>query len=78
MARRNKSRGAGTLRILNLLPFLPLAGRAPMYARLLWALVIDPRVPVTRKMLLGFAGAYVLSPIDLIPERIRMTPPARR
>jgi len=70
MARRNTSRGAGTLRILNLLPFLPLAGRAPMYARLLWALVIDPRVPVTRKMLLGFAGAYVLSPIDLIPERI--------
>src|SRR5262249_30853234 len=49
---------------------LPLAGRAPMYARLLWALTTDPRVPVTRKMLLGLAGAYVLSPIDLVPERI--------
>jgi uncharacterized membrane protein YkvA (DUF1232 family) len=70
MARRNKSRGSGSLRVLNLLPFLPLAGRAPMYARLLWALTTDPRVPVTRKMLLGLAGAYVLSPIDLIPERI--------
>jgi len=69
MARRNK-RGGSTLRILNLLPFLPLAGRAPMYARLLWALATDPRVPVTRKMLLGLAGAYVLSPIDLVPERI--------
>jgi uncharacterized membrane protein YkvA (DUF1232 family) len=70
MARRNKSRGAGTIRVLNLLPFLPLAGRAPMYARLLWALLMDPRVPVTRKALLGLAGAYVLSPIDLIPERV--------
>jgi uncharacterized membrane protein YkvA (DUF1232 family) len=70
MARSKKSRRSGSLRILNLLPFLPLAGRAPMYARLLWALAVDPRVPVTRKMLLGFAGAYVLSPIDLIPERI--------
>jgi uncharacterized membrane protein YkvA (DUF1232 family) len=70
MARRNKSRRSGSLRVLNLLPFLPLAGRAPMYARLLWALTTDPRVPVTRKMLLGLAGAYVLSPVDLIPERI--------
>jgi uncharacterized membrane protein YkvA (DUF1232 family) len=70
MARSKKSRRGGSLRFLNLLPFLPLAGRAPMYARLLWALVVDPRVPVTRKALLGLAGAYVLSPIDLIPERV--------
>ena len=70
MARRNKSRGRGLLRALNLLPFLPLAGRAPMYARLLWALASDPRVPMARKALLGIAGAYIVSPFDLVPERI--------
>lgn len=58
------------LRALNLVPFLPLAGRAPMYARLLWALASDPRVPRARKALLGLAGAYIVSPFDLIPERI--------
>ena len=56
--------------MLNLIPFLPLAGRAPMYARLLWALASDPRVPAARKALLGIAGAYIVSPFDLIPERI--------
>jgi uncharacterized membrane protein YkvA (DUF1232 family) len=56
------------LRALNLLPFLPLAGRAPTYARLLWALASDPRVPMSRKALLGLAGAYIVSPIDLVPE----------
>ena len=63
MVRRKRSRGSGLLRILNFLPFLPLAGRAPMYARLLWALATDPRVPVTRKALLGLAGAYIVSPV---------------
>ncbi len=63
-------RGRGFTRALNLLPFLPLAGRAPMYARLLWALASDPRVPTARKALLGLAGAYILSPIDIIPDRI--------
>ena len=58
------------LRALNLIPFLPLAGRAPMYARLLWALASDPRVPNARKALLGLAGAYIVSPFDLVPERI--------
>ena len=58
------------LRMLNFIPFLPLAGRAPMYARLLWALATDPRVPTARKALLGLAGAYIVSPIDLVPERI--------
>ncbi len=42
----------------------------PCTARLLWALARDPRVPTTRKALLGFAGAYIIAPIDLIPERI--------
>jgi uncharacterized membrane protein YkvA (DUF1232 family) len=41
-----------------------------MYARLLWALASDPRVPASRKALLGLAGAYILSPIDLVPDRL--------
>jgi uncharacterized membrane protein YkvA (DUF1232 family) len=53
-----------------MLPFLPLAGRAPSYARLLWALATDSRVPASRKALLGLAGAYIVSPIDLVPEAI--------
>jgi uncharacterized membrane protein YkvA (DUF1232 family) len=53
-----------------MLPFLPLAGRAPSYARLLWALATDSRVPASRKALLGIAGAYIVSPIDLVPEFI--------
>jgi uncharacterized membrane protein YkvA (DUF1232 family) len=61
-------RRSGALRALNLLPFLPLAGRAPTYGRLLWALASDPRVPASRKALLAIAGAYIVAPIDLIPE----------
>ena len=65
---RSRRRGTGFLRVLNMLPFLPLAGRAPSYARLLLALAMDPRVPVARKALLGVAGAYIVSPIDIVPD----------
>jgi hypothetical protein len=57
-------------RALNLLPFLPLASRGPVYGRLLLSLAADPRVPNSRKALLGLAAAYLLSPWDLLPERI--------
>ena len=67
---RSKRRGAGFLRALNLLPFLPLAGRAPQYARLLWLLAADPRVPMARKALLAIAGAYIVAPIDLVPDAV--------
>ena len=67
---RSRRRGTGLLRFLNLVPFLPLAGRAPEYARLLWSLVMDPRVPTSRKALLGMAGAYIVAPIDLVPDFI--------
>lgn len=70
MARKKNSDGAGLIRTLNLLAFLPIAGRAPLYGRLLWALATDPRVPASRKAVLGLAAIYVVSPIDLIPERI--------
>jgi uncharacterized membrane protein YkvA (DUF1232 family) len=68
MARSSRRGGGGFLRALNLLPFLPLASRAPTYGRLLWELAVDPRVPTSRKALLALAGAYVVSPIDIVPE----------
>jgi len=58
----------GVLRTLNLLAFLPLAPRVPTYSKLLMSLVRDERVPASRKALLAVAGAYVLSPIDLVPD----------
>ncbi len=58
------------MRVLNLLAFLPLAPRAPLYGRLLLALAADKRVPPSRKALLGLAAAYLLSPWDLVPERV--------
>jgi uncharacterized membrane protein YkvA (DUF1232 family) len=69
MARRERSGGRlGVLRALNLLAFLPLAPRVPVYSKLLWSLVADERVPASRKALLAVAGAYVLSPIDFVPD----------
>jgi uncharacterized membrane protein YkvA (DUF1232 family) len=69
MARRERSGGRlGLLRTLNLLAFLPLAPRVPTYSKLLMALVRDERVPASRKALLAVAGAYVLSPIDFVPD----------
>jgi uncharacterized membrane protein YkvA (DUF1232 family) len=65
---RSKKRSSRVLRLLNILPFLPLAGRAPSYARLLWALATDPRVPPSRKALLAIAGGYIVAPIDLVPD----------
>ena len=56
------------LTALSFWPFIPLATRAPMYGRLLAELAIDPRVPWSRKAILGIALAYVLSPIDVIPD----------
>jgi uncharacterized membrane protein YkvA (DUF1232 family) len=58
------------MRVFSLLPFLPLASRGPLYGRLLLSLAADPRVPNSRKALLGLAAAYLLSPWDLVPERI--------
>jgi len=42
----------------------------PAYLRLMGGLLTDPRVAVLDKLLLGVAIAYVVSPIDLIPDFI--------
>lgn len=49
---------------------IKLAAQLPMYIKLLWGLSKDQRVPVHAKGLLVAALAYLLSPIDLIPDFI--------
>jgi uncharacterized membrane protein YkvA (DUF1232 family) len=49
-------------------PFIPIASRATTYGRLVLELAADARVPWSRKVVLGFAAAYIVSPIDLMPD----------
>lgn len=78
MAPRNqKSRRAGRRttggairRALGMLAFLPLASRMPMYARLIWALLLDDRTPGSRKAVLGGALGYLLLGRDIVPDDI--------
>jgi len=41
-----------------------------MYARLVWALVVDARVPASRKAVLVAAAGYVFVGRDLIPDEM--------
>ncbi len=68
--KRRRGRKSGLLRALNWLAFMPLASRAPMYARLIWALAMDSRIPTSRKVVLVGAAGYVLVGRDLIPDDI--------
>ena len=45
-------------------------GMVPQLVKLIWRLLKDPRVPVRTKMAVGAAVAYLVSPVDLIPEFI--------
>ena len=63
-------RKGGLLRSLRWLAFLPVASRVPTYARLIWALALDPRLPNSRKAILAGAAGYVLVGRDLIPDGI--------
>jgi uncharacterized membrane protein YkvA (DUF1232 family) len=56
------------LALLSLWPFMPIVARAPLYGRLLGELLFDGRVPASRKAFVGLAAAYLVSPIDLIPD----------
>jgi uncharacterized membrane protein YkvA (DUF1232 family) len=47
-----------------------LLTRLPTYARLVWGIVRDPRTPVVLKGLLLAALAYVVTPVDLVPDAI--------
>jgi uncharacterized membrane protein YkvA (DUF1232 family) len=61
---------AGFSRALKLLAFLPVATRIPTYARLVTALVLDDRMPGSRKAMLAGAAGYLLVGRDLIPDSV--------
>lgn len=58
------------MRALRWLAFVPVASRVPVYARLVWALAADSRVPASRKAILVGAAGYVLFGRDIIPDEI--------
>jgi uncharacterized membrane protein YkvA (DUF1232 family) len=67
----HRSRRSNALgRALGLLAFMPLASRAPIYARLMLSLIADERTPAARKAFLAGAAGYVLIGRDLIPDDI--------
>ncbi|MGH7680100.1 MAG: YkvA family protein [Gemmatimonadaceae bacterium] len=40
----------------------------PRFVKLLWGLISDPRVAILDKLLVAGAIAYILTPLDLIPD----------
>ena len=44
--------------------------KLPTYARVVWGIVRDPRTPLGLKAMLAAALAYVVFPVDLIPDVI--------
>ena len=67
---KRKGRSPGIRRMIAAAAFMPMAGRAPLYARLIWSLIQDERVPMTRKALLGGALGYVALGRDIVPDRV--------
>lgn len=47
-----------------------LVWKLPTYARIVWGVVRDPRTPLPLKGLLAAGLAYVVVPIDLVPDAI--------
>jgi uncharacterized membrane protein YkvA (DUF1232 family) len=68
--RKKKGRSPGIRRMIAAAALMPLAGRAPLYARLIWSLITDERVPIGRKALLGGALGYVALGRDIVPDRV--------
>ena len=47
-----------------------LVWKLPTYARIVWGILRDPRTPIGLKAILAAAVAYVVSPLDLVPDAI--------
>lgn len=60
----------GMKRPRNMGEAIEVARKLPTYARLVWGLARDPRVPTQQKLVLGGIAAYLVFPIDIIPDFI--------
>ncbi len=49
---------------------IDLVRKLPTYARLVWGLLRDPRVPAAQKLILAGIAGYLVLPLDLIPDFI--------
>jgi uncharacterized membrane protein YkvA (DUF1232 family) len=47
-----------------------LVWKLPTYARVVWGILRDRRTPLYLKVLLGAALAYLVTPLDLVPDAI--------
>ena len=68
--REKRGGGPGMRRMIAAAAFMPVAARAPLYARLLWSLVVDSRTPVSRKALLAGALGYIALGRDVVSDSI--------
>lgn len=57
-------------RTVAVLALLPIAGRLPVYGRLIIRLLGDDRVPRARKVVLAAAAGYAILPTDIVADRI--------
>ena len=67
---RSRGRGARAPRTGARRTLIGTITQIPAYLRLMGGLLTDPRVSALDKLLLGVAIAYVVAPIDLIPDFI--------
>src|SRR5688572_94403 len=69
-SRRRERQVEGTPRTGAKRTVMGYIGELPRFLRLLWGLVTDARVAVVDKLLVAGAIAYIVTPIDLIPDFI--------
>ena len=68
--KQGRGRRPAVRRFIAAAALMPMASRAPLYARLMWSLVGDDRTPTSRKFLLAGALGYVVLGRDIVPDRI--------
>lgn len=68
--RKKRGRRPAVRRFIAAAALMPLASRAPLYARLMWSLVSDNRTPAPRKAMLGAALGYIVLGRDIVPDRV--------
>jgi uncharacterized membrane protein YkvA (DUF1232 family) len=68
--RKRRGRRPAVRRFIAAAALMPLASRAPLYARLMWSLVSDNRTPASRKAMLGAALGYIVLGRDIVPDRV--------